>query len=244
MRTQLMAGAAALILVGAPAARAAVQTYGDMDCLNQGCYGASDPTAGVTLQGLAPGVVSSGAFFGHGFPFSPSGDFPGTDQIYVGSVQTGAHEGYSVTSQRINGPDVMTLDYSALVPAGQKVATLTLGIASDDFQNPVFGQPFVATLNGSAAADLTSHLNSLDESGPQVEFFTIGLDRKLDNPSHTLTLSIDEGGDGGDGWAVDYLTVGVTTRAGVVPEPGAWATILLGLGGLGAVLRRRQALAA
>ena len=34
-------------------AYAAVLTYGDKDCLNQGCYGASDPTTGATLQGLS-----------------------------------------------------------------------------------------------------------------------------------------------------------------------------------------------
>jgi hypothetical protein len=26
-----------------------------------------------------------------------------------------------------------------------------------------------------------------------------------------LTLTIDDGGDGGDGWAIDFLTVAVTT---------------------------------
>ena len=239
LSVSIAASIGALLAYAAPAAQAGVLTYGDEDCLNQGCYGASDPTAGTTLQGLAPGAVTSGIMYGHGFPFAPdAGDFPGTDQIYVGSVQTGGHDGYSVSSQRINGPQVLTLDYSALVGAGQKVVTLTLGVAADDFQFPAFGQPFTATLNGSAASDLTGHLNSLNETGPQVQFFTIGLDPALDGPSHTLTLSIDQGGDGGDGWAVDFLTVGVTTVA--VPEPGAWATMLLGLGGLGALARRRR----
>ena len=38
-------------------------------------------------------------------------------------------------------------------------------------------------------------------------------------PSEMLTLSIDEGGDGGDGWAVDFLTVGITSQGAAVPEP-------------------------
>ena len=234
------AGLLALAAASAPAAQAAVQLYGDEDCLGTGCYGANDPTAGVTLEGLAPGATSTGVGYFHGYPFTPSpGEFPGTDQIYVGSVQTGAHDGYSVASQRINGPDVFTLDYSGLVGAGKHVTGLTLGIAADDFQFPSAGQPFTATLNGGVATALTNQLNSINEGGPTVQLFTIGLDPALDNLAHTLTLSIDEGGDGGDGWAVDYLTVGVTT-AGAVPEPGAWTMMLLGLGGLGAMMRSRR----
>jgi hypothetical protein len=241
MRALVGAGVLALV-ASAGAAQAGVMVFGSENCLGTGCYGATDPTAGVTLEGLAPGVVSTGAGFGHAYPFSPGpGDFPGTDQMYVGSVQTGFHDGYSVASQRINGPDVMTMDYSALVGPGQKVKTLTLGVAADDFQNPVFGQPFTATLNGAPAPALTTEFNGLNESGPQVELFTIGLNRNLDTPAHTLTLSIDEGGDGGDGWAVDYLTVGVTTAA--IPEPGAWTLMLIGVAGLGGLARQRRTLA-
>jgi len=60
-------------------------------------------------------------------------------------------------------------------------------------------------------------LNTIDQTFPQVQFFTIGLELAGLLPTHVLTLSIDQGGDGGDGWAVDFLTVGVT----VVPAPGS-----------------------
>ena len=40
---------------------------------------------------------------------------------------------------------------------------------------------------------------------------TIGIDPSTLLSSNILTLSIDEGGDGGDGYAVDFLTVGVVT---------------------------------
>jgi len=198
--------------------------YGNENVLGTGTY-PTDPKAGATLVGLAPGVVNdAGLFLGHTFPFSPApGTFPGTDQIFVGSVQTGAHDGYSVSSQRINGPMVLTLDYSSLVPPGGKVTTLTLGLAADDFQFPSFGQPFTATLNGQAAPDLTTKLNSLNESGPTVHFFTIGIDPSILSPSNVLTVSIDEGGDGGDGFAMDFATVGVTTNLNPLPEPSTLA---------------------
>lgn len=230
------------LIAGASTAHAGVQVFGTEDCLGTGCYGTSDPTAGATTQGLAPGVVTNATnSYGHSFPFSPSaGDFPGTDQIYVGSVQTAEHDGYSASPERINGPDVMTMNYSSLIGAGQQVSTLTLGIAADDFQFPVFGQPFIVTLNGMPAPALTAALESLNETGPVVHFLTVGLSSALDDPSHTLTLSIDEGGDGGDGWAVDFLTVGVTTVASEVPEPSTWSMMLAGLGGLAAAVRRSR----
>ncbi|HUB25549.1 MAG TPA: PEP-CTERM sorting domain-containing protein [Tepidisphaeraceae bacterium] len=215
---------------------AGVELYGTEDVLNSGATYASDPTAGATLIGLAPGVVTAASLVTpHSFPFTPTaGDFPGTDQIYVGSVQTGADDGYSSTAQRLNGPDVLALDYSALVPAGQTISSFTLGIALDDFQFPVFGQPFTVSLNGVPNSDLTSLVETPNETGPVVQFYSIGLDPSLLLPSNVATLSIDEGGNGGDGYAIDYLTVGVTT----VPEPMSAGA--LAAGGACLLMRRRR----
>lgn len=221
---------APLLLALAASLHAGVLTFGTEDCLGTGCYGVSDPTAGATLIGLAVDQVTDASeSYTHSYPFTPSpGDFPGTDQIYVGSVQTGADDGYSITPQRINGPDVMTMDYSSLVGPGDTVTGLTLGIAADDFQFPLFGNPFIVTLNGESDPALTTELESMNESGPVVNFFTIGIDPALDNATHTLTLSIDEGGNGGDGWAVDFLTLGVETTT-ATPEPGSAALALAGI---------------
>jgi hypothetical protein len=238
MRIQFIALAMTLC-AGAVTGRADVLTFGTKDCLTTGCYGTSDPTAGATLQGLTPGVSTDATgYFGHSYPFSPTaGDFPGTDQIYVGSVQTGSDDGYSNASQRINGPDVMVLNYSSLVPAGQTVSTLTLGIAADDFQFPSIGNPYIVTVNGIPDPALVKKLESLNESGPIVHFFTIGLDPTL-YTGNTVAVSIDELGNGGDGWAVDFLTVGVTTTA--TPEPSEYVALACALAGLGAIALRRR----
>jgi len=248
MRTCVFsASIAGLAIVGIPTDRAeaaiATKFFGDIDLVGYG-YGTADPTAGATLVGLQPGAADhASTSFGHGFPFSPEGDdFPGTDQIFVGSHQTASHDGYSQYSARRAGPQTLLLDYGSLVPNGHGIDSLTLGIAADDFQRPSFGQPFSASINGAAHAELTDVLNGLNQTGPSTQFFTIGLSPSLLLPGHTLTLAIDQGGDGGDGWAVDFLTIGVESSP-VVPEPAVvviWSLLAVSMIAIGC-WRRRQA---
>jgi hypothetical protein len=213
------------------AAAASVILFGTEDCLTTGCYSGANPTVGATLEGLVPGGISSAtSSYGHSYPFTPTpGDFPGTDQIYVGSSQSGILDGYSGTSQAIAGPLVLSLDYSSAVAGGQTVQTLTLGLALDDFQEAFLGQPFTISINGAPNATVAGFIPGLNQSGPIVQFFTFGLDPSLDNASHILTVSIDEGGNGGDGFAVDFATVGVETVS-ASPEPGTFILMLTAAG--------------
>ena len=240
MRFYTMCGVGLLLATALAPARAQVIEYGDEDMSNTGVY-SSNPKAGATQIGLAPGVVTFATNrYSHGFPFSPTAsDYAGTDQIYVGTTQTSNHDGYSNYAGRIHGPQVITLDYSPLLSGGRSLQTLTLGIAADDFQAAVFKQPFTATVNGVTNTALTNALNGVDQTGPVVQYLTVGIDPTLLTSSNVLTLTINEGGDGGDGWSVDFLTVGVTSVS-TVPEPGS-VGLLAGLAAAGAgVFARRR----
>jgi hypothetical protein len=209
-----------------------VATYGDRDLVGFHYPPGANPVAGARLIGLAPGAITVAAEgFGHGFPFKPGDnnvngdeDYPNTDQIFVGSNQTAAHDGYAQFDDRKKGPAVFSLDYSKLVPAGAKISSLTLGIAVDDVQFAMWGQPFNASVNGQPDAVITSELNKIDDTGPMTRFFSAGIDPATLTSDHILNVAIDEGGDGGDGFAIDFLTVGVTTSIGTSASAGNKAT--------------------
>jgi uncharacterized protein (TIGR03382 family) len=119
------------------------------------------------------------------------------------------------------------------------ITSFTLGIAADDFQFPSFGNEYIGGVNVFNTA-LSAAFNSLDQTGPTVRFFTIGIDPADLLASHSLTLlvaqadTVSRGDPGpGDGWAIDFLTVGIET----VPTPGS--VVVLGLA-VGAMWRRRR----
>ena len=220
--------------------RAEFIIFGDQDLFGFG-YGGGDPLAGARLEEVEPDAVSFGSRdFGHLFPFIPEeNDFLGTDQIYTGSNQTTVLDGYAAFPARINGPQIVNLDYSSLVGSSETITSLTLGIAASDFQFPTFGQPFSGLINGEEHSTLTATLNSLNQTGPRTQFFTIGLDLSLLSANNILSLGIDGGGNGGDGWAVDFLTVGVAT----IPEPATYATfviVIVSLFGVNRICNRRS----
>ena len=67
---------------------------------------------------------------------------------------------------------------------------------------------------------------ALNQTGPFEQFLSIGIDPATLDPSNILTLSINETGNGGDGWALDFLTIGVTsTPATPAPEPTSFALL-------------------
>ncbi|MBL8746594.1 MAG: hypothetical protein JNK58_09600 [Phycisphaerae bacterium] len=238
LAASILFASVASVAMGGPAN---VQTYGDVDMLNQGMY-PDDPTAGADKFGLAANEImfATNQYFHGNWPFVPEGDdYPGTDTMYAGAFQYTGGDGYSNSPGVVNGAQVITIDYSAQVGEGEIITSFTLGIAADDFQFPTFGNAYTAVINSQQNAALTGVLNDFNQTGPFVQFFTIGLDVASLNPNHTLTLIIRQGDSGargfgpGDGWAIDFLTVGIET----VPAPSAAA--LVGMLGFGSIRRRR-----
>ena len=78
---------------------------------------------------------------------------------------------------------------------------------------------------------------------PQGETFTLELSGLLGIGEHTLTVNGTTGssGKGAFGGNINLVPNGGTgPGGGAVPEPGTWAMMLLGFGGMGVAMRRRR----
>jgi hypothetical protein len=181
-----------------------VEVYGTVNLLGMGFAAKANPFAGASLEGLAPNVTSAATnkYVGPSNFTPPAGDYPGTDQIYVGSNTI-------ATLDEAVGPQVITLNYSALTRLGHPISTFTLGIATDGFENPTVNIPYTASINGVPNAALTSLLNGLNNADRVEQFVSIGIDPAQLLASKVLTITIDGPGDNISGWAVDFLTVGI-----------------------------------
>jgi hypothetical protein len=116
--------------------------------------------------------------------------------------------------------------------------------------SPQAGVPSVLQLWYTAPGGGTTQIliNSTVTTDPAETGFTlISGSFTVAEPGGTIRLGlVDNSTDaGGNDFGVDNITLNQT--AGVVPEPAAWALMMLGFGGIGATLRgqrRRQAVAA
>lgn len=207
----------------APPAAPKVLVYGDKDLFGSQYPKGAHPTAGAQLYGLQPGQVSTATqTYDYGNIFTPGfgdlggqTDYPGTDQLYVASSST------PQMSQIQRGPEVISMDYSSQVPPGQVATGLTLGMAASNFNAQGTQQTYTAWINNQIDVPLSRQLNSLEMSAQDTQFFAIGIDPQLLLPDDTLTLKIDASGSSNPlAWAIDFLTIGVTTAPAPTPPSG------------------------
>ena len=119
------------------------------------------------------------------------------------------------------------------------------GNAADDYATHRAGFPpelvrrlesFGVGAPGQCLVDLGTGTGTLARQFAAKAVEVIGIDPDDLLPSDVLTLSINQGGTGGDGWAIDFLTIGVTSSD--VPEPATMS--LLAMGCVMLVRRRRR----
>lgn len=226
MRGFVWATVGLLTAAGAAAGQPAnVVVFGDLDRVGNGTY-LTSPWDTAALFGLTAGQTSAGPVFPAAGPTPPNqADFQRTDRVLKGTGS--AQDGYAnAMNNPLSGAHTFTLDYTAALQGGTAVDTLTIGVMLIDVQ-PSASAQYTLNVNGSASAftNITGVVNGLDQAGQAGQFLSFGvpLDVLALNPSaNTLNFTIDQG-VGGDGFAVDFLTVGVTP----VPEPAG--LLLVGL---------------
>jgi hypothetical protein len=151
-------------------------------------------------------------------------------KIYQQDVTTPVGDVYS-----IGLGNVVSVDY-AVIPGSVSLAGTT---ASLNLLNERTGQ--TASFDPSTLDNATS--GGAYENSERLTFgflSSLGFDRNKDD-TYLATLSID-GLSGGPISVENVIKMGT----GAIPEPATWALMMLGLGGIGAALRRnrRSALAA
>lgn len=122
---------------------------------------------------------------------------------------------------------------------GTDIARATFNLGGGGLNSFVYFQPAGATWS----PDVGNYTNVTWAGGQMVGTTPLDLVHGL----NTLTFSYislpgpDHAGfqgTGDEGWGLENVLV--TGAAGGVPEPAAWALMILGFGGVGAVLRRRR----
>ena len=191
--------------------------------VNNTGLGSDDIQAG---GGAPPGwtVVNANEFW-----FSSSNGYSGL----TSSPGNGSIYAIDLTGQS-NSKPYGGLEQTIVTTPGQNyVLTFDLG-ASNAWNNATTGQ---AALTASAAG--SSQLFTLAPSSYDT-WATETLDFTATSPSTTIEFLADSA------YTSEYTGLDNVTVTSAVPEPGTWAVMLVGFGGLGAVMRRqrqRQALA-
>jgi uncharacterized repeat protein (TIGR01451 family) len=184
-------------LLSTPEADLMLRT-GDIDNLGFGWPAGFDPFSGNSTPS-------------HGFPWLVDTNDPaGTDRILLGSSYDGhppfGSDGYTGSTTRPqNLPQAITISNQL---TSLKVHSAILQMFVDDFQSPVWGSRFQATINGVRAPFLEDILNQLTQTGPIGRLITlqVPVDYLSLVSTGNVVFHIDDPTTGaGDGYAVDFV---------------------------------------
>ena len=146
----------------------------------------------------------------HTYPWdTPVGEPEGTDRIMLGSSFIDAYrDGYS----RYYGTNPESTEVRSIVmnydTSGITVNNAVLQLYIDDFQAPLWGSKFVATINGKNAPFIAELINSVSQTGPIANIISIEIPSSFyrDIESGYLEIFIDDPTTGlGDGFAIDFV---------------------------------------
>ena len=233
LRNILLAAAAACLVAG-PAAAVTVSFSSASATFNQNSSGVWD----------APKMID-GIFVGNNgwavFEDPPPPD-PTNDQIALLSLTNPLAGSYELTLNIYqNYPDHNLGDFS-------------FGYTTDGGATPTSTQTALTVSSISALSGRTFSFPGAGRvlatgSSPMTDLYTVTLQLSSATPVTGLFLNVfDTPGNGlpfeGPGDQItngNFVVSEITASAVAVPEPGAWALMILGFGGVGAMLRRRAA---
>lgn len=172
-----------------------VVRVGDIDNLGFGFATGFDPFSGASTRA-------------HRYPFTPDAHDPSaTDRIMVPTSYAGGtpRDGYSQTTSRPdNLPEGLSMQFDL---RGSVPRSAVLQLFVDDFQAPVWGSSFEATLDGRSAPFITLVLNTLSQTGPIGKLITLPFPPDMVDllDDGRLELFIDDTTTTrGDGFALDF----------------------------------------
>jgi OmpA-OmpF porin, OOP family len=153
----------------------------------------------------------------HGYPWNiDPKDLPGMDRILLGTSFKGENgaDGYSGSFSAETKPVAITIDLKDLKQV--KINKVTLQIFLDDFQAPVLGSMFTATINGRRFYNFEKILNTLNQTGPIGKLVTIDVPAELlpEFSKDKVDILIDDPTTGtGDGYAIDFIKFLINPKA-------------------------------
>jgi hypothetical protein len=190
---------------------------------------AATPASAVTLQ-LCPGGAScvSGTTNVNLGTFNAPGSATVTGTVGIGGPEVDFTSTDGLLETNTGAATIFTASGAAL---DQLTFTLVTGAFTSAEFNLENGDPKAFDIVLSVSGGGTKVISIANANGSNV-FDIIG------DPGETFTsASFVSTGSGG---FVDFKQLRLVLAAGAVPEPGTWALMLLGFGGIGMAMRRRR----